>query len=137
MFEIALFPTYTGPFDLSPSWQIDLPQSENFLVIQVSSHRLVWNIFNLISAGETEFEDSITLKAGNPGITTLTNDQARQMLQKADFEGHGFQKEESRSLLSANSSAYMTNVFYYKKVSCSQSQVMKVLTEAEKLLPGN
>ena len=57
--------------------------------------------FNLILAGETELEDSITLKVGNPGITTLTNDQARQMLQKADFEGHGFQKEELRSLLSA------------------------------------
>ena len=64
------------------------------------------------------------------------------MLQKADFESHGFQKEESRSLLSAgkfpsNSPAYMTNIFYYKEVNCSQSQVMKVLTEAEKLLPGN
>lgn len=57
--------------------------------------------FNLISAGETELEDSITLRARNPGISTLTNDLVRQMLQKADFEGHGFQKEESRSLLSA------------------------------------
>lgn len=56
---------------------------------------------NLISAGETELEDSITLRARNPGISTLTNDLVRQMLQKADFEGHGFQKEESRSLLSA------------------------------------
>lgn len=98
---------------------------------------------NLISAGETELEDSITLRARNPGISTLTNDLVRQMLQKADFEGHGFQKEESRSLLSAgkfpaNSSAqFMTNIFYYKEVNCSQSQVMQVLTEAEKLLPGN
>lgn len=84
--------------------------------------------FNLISAGETELEDSITLRARNPGISTLTNDQVRQMLQKADFEGHGFQKEESRSLLSAlgenfrpcNSSAqFMTNIFYYKEVNCS------------------
>ena len=63
------------------------------------------------------------------------------MLQKADFEGHGFQKEESRTLLSAgkfpaNSPAYMTNIFYYKEVNCSQAQVMQVLMEAEKLLPG-
>lgn len=58
------------------------------------------------------------------------------MLRKADFEGHGFQKEESRTLLSANTSAYMTNIFYYKEVNCSQAQVMQVLTEADKLLPG-
>lgn len=63
------------------------------------------------------------------------------MLQKADFERHGFQKEESRTLLlagkfPANSSAYMTNIFYYKEVNCSQAQVMQVLMEAEKLLPG-
>ena len=62
------------------------------------------------------------------------------MLQKADFERHGFQKEESRTLLSAgkfpaNSSAYMTNI-YYKEVNCSQAQMMQVLMEAEKLLPG-
>ena len=98
---------------------------------------------NLISAGETELEDSITLRARNPGSLTLTRDQVRQMLQKADFEGHGFQKEESRTLLDsagkfpANSSVYMTNIFYYKKVNCSQSQVMQVFKEAEKLLPGN
>lgn len=37
----------------------------------------------------------------------------------------------------ANSSAqFMTNIFYYKEVNCSQSQVMQVLTEAEKLLPA-
>ena len=63
------------------------------------------------------------------------------MLKKADFEGHGFKKEESRTLLSAgkfpaNSSAYMTNIFYYKEVDCLQVQVMQVLMEAEKLLPG-
>ena len=63
------------------------------------------------------------------------------MLQKADFQRHGFQKEESRNLLSAgkfpaNSSAYLTNIFYYKEVNCSQAQVMQVLMEAEKLLPG-
>ena len=95
------------------------------------------SFFNLISAGETELEDSITLRARNPGTLTLTNDQARQMLQKADFEGHGFQKKESRSLLSNGSAVYMTNIFYYKEVNCSQSQVMQVLTEAERLLPGN
>ena len=63
------------------------------------------------------------------------------MLQRADFEGHGFPKEESRTLLSAgkfpaNSSAYMTNILYNKGVNCSQAQVMQVLMEGEKLLPG-
>ena len=92
-----------------------------------------------ISAGQTELEDSITLRAKNPGTTTLTNDQVQQMLQKADFEGHGFQKEELHILLSAgkfpaNPSAYMTNIFYYKKVDCSQAK--QVLMEAEKILPG-
>ena len=63
------------------------------------------------------------------------------MLQRADFEGHGFQKEESHTLLSAgkfpaNSSAYMTNIFYYKEVNCSQAQVMQVFMEAKELLPG-
>lgn len=62
------------------------------------------------------------------------------MLQKADFEGHGFNKEESRTVLStgellANSSAYMTNLFYQRKVNCTRSQVMQVLLEEGKLLP--
>ena len=95
--------------------------------------------FHPISARETELEDSITLRARNPGTISLINDQVPQMLQKADFEGHGFQKEESRTLLSAgkflaNSSAYVTNIFYYKEVDCSQA--MQVLIEAEKILPG-
>ena len=95
--------------------------------------------FDPISAGQTDLEDSITLRARNPGTTKLTNDQVPQMLQKADFEGHGFRKEESHTLLSvrkfpANSSTYMTNIFYYKEVDCSQAK--QVLMEAEKILPG-
>ena len=95
--------------------------------------------FYPISAGHTELGDSITLSVRNPGTITLTNDQVPQILQKADFEGHGFQKEESRTLLSAgkfpaNSSAYMTNIFYYKEVACSQAK--QVLMEVGKILPG-
>ncbi|CAH3038350.1 unnamed protein product [Pocillopora meandrina] len=91
------------------------------------------------TAGHTELGDSITLSVRNPGTITLTNDQVPQILQKADFEGHGFQKEESRTLLSAgkfpaNSSAYMTNIFYYKEVACSQAK--QVLMEVGKILPG-
>ena len=117
-----------------------MPQRENSLIIQVSGEDKN-QLFHSISAGETELEDSITLRARNPGIITLSNDQVPQMLQRADFEGHGFQKEESRTLLptgkfSANSSAYMTNIFYYKEVDCLQAQVTQVLTKAEKLLPG-
>lgn len=117
-----------------------MPQRENSLIIQVSGEDKN-QLFYSISAGETELEDSITLRARNPGTITLSNDQVPQMLQRADFEGHGFQKEESRTLLStgkfsANSSAYMTNIFYYKEVDCLQAQVTQVLTKAEKLLPG-
>lgn len=65
----------------------------------------------------------------------------RQVLGEADFEGHGFKKEESRSLVSegrlaANSLAYMTNRFYHREVNCSRSRVMQVLQEEGKLLPG-
>ena len=139
--RFKLLPSWTGPYDLSPSWQIDFKVkiSSSFRSSATGEYEF---FFNLISAGETELEDSITLRARNPGSLTLTRDQVRQMLQKADFEGHGFQKEESRRLYSAgkfpaNSPVYMTTIFYYKKVNCSQSQVMQVFKEAEKLLPGN
>lgn len=61
-------------------------------------------------------------------------------LEIADLEGHGFQKEEIRAMVStgkaSNYSAYTTTLYYYKAVHCSQVQVMKVVLEIEKLLPG-
>ena len=86
-------------------------------------------------------KESITLRVRYSDNVRLTEQKAQQMLQKADFEGHGFNKEESRTVLSTgelltNSSAYMTNLFYQRKVNCTRSQVMQVLLEEGKLLPG-
>lgn len=84
-----------GPYDdLSPSWRIDLPQSEDFLVIQVFSHRRVWFFLNLISAGETELEDSITLRARNPGISTLTNDLGGKCCKKQILKAMVFRRKK-------------------------------------------
>lgn len=62
------------------------------------------------------------------------------MLVKADLEGHGFEKEETRTMLSTgkatNQSAYTTTLYYYKVVDCSRSRVMRIIMQVEKLLPG-
>ena len=60
------------------------------------------------------------------------------MLKKADLEGHGFQKEVIRTIISASNATnhpiYKTTLHYYKVVDCSK--VMQVVLEIEKLLPG-
>lgn len=87
----------------------------------------------LFTDGNTK--ESINLRVYNSDFTA-TNAEMLKMLEKADLEGHGFEKEETRTLLSTttNSSAYMTTLYYYKVVDCSQ--VIQVVMEVEKLLPG-
>lgn len=135
-----------GPYDLSPgSWRIDLPQSEDFLVIQVFSHRRVW--FFLKS--DFSWGDRIR-RLYHPEGKKPRNFYTDQWFSAANVAKSRFWRpwfSEGRIAQSAfntegkfpaNSSAqFMTNIFYYKEVNCSQSQVMQVLTEAEKLLPGN
>lgn len=62
------------------------------------------------------------------------------MLQKADFERHGFLKEQSRTVLSTdkagNNSVYTETLYYFKLVQCSEVQIIKVVMEIEELLPG-
>ena len=87
----------------------------------------------LITDGSTK--ESINLRIYNADFTT-SNAEMLKMLEEADFEVHGFQKEETRTMLSktTNNSAYITNLYYYKVVNCSQ--VKQVMLEVEILLPG-
>lgn len=60
-----------------------------------------------------------------------------KMLKEADLEGRGFQKEESRIMLSpnkANSSVLVTSLYYYKVVDCSN--VIQIILELDGLFPG-
>ena len=79
----------------------------------------------------------MTLKFYNSNATT-TNAEMLKMLKKADLEGHGFQKELIRTKLSAgnatNHTIYKRTLHYFKVVDCSN--VMQVVLEIEKLLPG-
>ena len=94
-------------------------------------------IVSIVPLTDGNTKESINLRVYNSDFTT-TNAEMLKMVEKADLEGHGFQKEETRTMLSTgkatNHSAYMTTLYYYKVVDCLQ--VIQVLKEVEKLLPG-
>lgn len=79
------------------------------------------------------------MRVRNPDFVT-TKTRMLKMLQKANLEGHGFLKEETRTVLSTgkvtNYSDYTEILYFFKMVNCSQVQMMKVVIEVEKLLPG-
>ena len=59
------------------------------------------------------------------------------MLDKADLERHGYEREEVTKLTTDSSGKkfYSKALFYFKKVKCSQAN--DTILELKNLLPGN
>ena len=97
------------------------------------SHSLSLSPFPFVEAG---VEDSITISVDDTDFSA-SKTELKNMLDKADLEGHGYEKEEVDKLTTDSSGRKFNSkaLFYFKAVRCSEAT--QTIQELKNLLPGN
>ena len=97
------------------------------------SHSLSLSPFSFAEAG---IEDSITISVDDTDFSA-SKTEMKTMLDKADLERHGYEREEINKLTTDNSGRkfYSKALFYFKAVKCSEAT--QTIQELKNLLPGN
>lgn len=93
-------------------------------------------IFFLLLFVEARIEDSVSISVDDTDFSA-SKTEMKNMLDKADLERHGYEKEEVTKLTKDSSGRkfYSKALFYFKAVKCSQAE--ETILELKDLLPGN